>query len=268
MVGRLRRVPGSTDPLALRTLCKVELQDDLPHFDGMEDRLLRHLARQPNLRHLTHFALASIAEALVDLMLRAASKAREPHLKDYCALLRDPQDAATRAVIEGKRVDRTRLVSLFRQHSTAEALLRSRSPVLLQQLPRGMARLERKMAAGQVPVENIELLKDQKYATEYLLAEWLGRHGEARATQQYEHVEMIVKNECREAYDAARPGGEPFGQKMLAEVRRRVRQRYDQDHTRLFDCSYEHLLGLTGILTEECKVWWSEPFELPEEGTL
>jgi hypothetical protein len=47
---------------------------------------------------------------------------------------------------------------------------------------------------------------------------------------------------------------------MLEDVRRRLRERHERDCEHLFDCMYEHLLGINGIETEKCSVWWSKQF--------
>lgn len=53
---------------------------------------------------------------------------------------------------------------------------------------------------------------------------------------------------------------------MLNSVRIRLRGRYEnQIRPLLSDCIYEHILGVTAILTEKCKVWWSKEFEIPSE---
>ena len=74
---------------------------------------------------------------------------------------------------------------------------------------------------------------------------------------------MLVRNECQEAYDAAHAASDGGGSRMLTEVRQRLRERHVGGRDELFGCAYEHLLGVAGMLTEDCTVWWSERFELP-----
>jgi hypothetical protein len=77
-----------------------------------------------------------------------------------------------------------------------------------------------------------------------------------------------VRNECQEVYDLTRTNSRLFGNDMLMEVRKRLRDRHLRDiHGHYGNCLYEHLLGISGILTEECKLWWSEEFKIPEEIT-
>ena len=49
---------------------------------------------------------------------------------------------------------------------------------------------------------------------------------------------------------------------MLIELRTKLRSKLKENIT--FDCQYIHLLGVAGILTEECKIWWSEKFKIDD----
>lgn len=264
MFNCLRDGNGITDAIILGVLGKTTLQDNLPHLDGVEDRLIRHLHEVETLQGLPYSALGAIAQALVNIVFRAASHACDPLLRDYCAILNDPGTAEAQAVIQGKRINPGRLHQLFAEHSTSTALLRARSPAVLAQLPPGMSVLERKMARGMIPVRSVELAKDHKYSTEYQLVKLLNKYGPERAEEFYQHLRLMVKTECHEAYDAAEQADEPFGQQMLGDVRHRLKSRYQLERDTLLGCTYEHLQGVAGVLTEECEVWWSLPFDIPD----
>jgi len=264
MLNCLRDGNGSSDATILGVLGKTTLQDNLPHLDGVEDRLIRHLHEVEPLQGLPYSALAAIAQALVNIVFRAASHACDPLLRDYCAILNDPGTTEAQAVIQGKRIHAARLRQLFDEQSTPAALLRARCPAALAQLPPGMGILERKMATGMIPVRSVELAKDHKYSTEYQLVKLLNKYGPKRAEEFYQHLRLMVKTECQEAYDTAERPDEPFGQQMLGDVRQRLRTRYQFERDTLLGCTYEHLQGVAGVLTEECEVWWSLPFDIPE----
>ena len=127
--------------------------------------------------------------------------------------------------------------------------------------------MELKMSAGGISIEAIQLAKDHKYSAEALLAGWLYKYEARTATERYEHLSTIVKTECQEAYDKYCHEGDSFGKKMLEDVRKRLRVRHENDRKHLFDCMYEHLLGIAGIETEKCPVWWSKQFKSEVETT-
>jgi len=56
--------------------------------------------------------------------------------------------------------------------------------------------------------------------------------------------------------------GDPFGPLMLIDVQDRLKRIAETQPARVHRQSYDLLVGVAGLLTSECKVWWSEPFEL------
>jgi hypothetical protein len=56
---------------------------------------------------------------------------------------------------------------------------------------------------------------------------------------------------------------------MLNEVRSRLLT-LSLDRPHVFGLKYEHLLGFVSLATQQCHVWWSDPFEIPEvpDGAL
>ncbi len=121
------------------------------------------------------------------------------------------------------------------------------------------------MAAGDVSAQNIRAAKDHKHSAEALLIEWRYKHGASDANRKFDQLKLIVGNECREVYDQVFSEDDSFGQKMLIEIRNRLRNRITREPNLFFGCTYEHLLGIAGILTEMCEVWWSQEFEIPSE---
>ena len=108
----------------------------------------------------------------------------------------------------------------------------------------------------------MNLQKDNKYAAEKHYISWIHKHGEDKAKKQYEQVKLIVQNECQGAYDETKNTTEEFGTEMLKDVRKRLKGRITNDRNSFFGCKEEHLLGMSAILTEDCKIWWSEKFDI------
>lgn len=156
----------------------------------------------------------------------------------------------------------------FDTHEKFPALLKSYNQPSLSELVPGMRRMELKMIKGEISLSNINLAKNHKFSAEYLLNQWLFKYGSRKADSQYQHLRNIVWTECQESYDSSYIEAKTFGTDMLKELRKRLRDRYNQNRQVLFDCTYEHLCGVVGILTEECVVWWSVKFDIAEEETL
>jgi len=78
-------------------------------------------------------------------------------------------------------------------------------------------------------------------------------------------IENVVLAECDDANLRASQTGETFGSIMLIDVQNRLKQIAKNDPARVHRQPYDLLVGVAGLLTSECKVWWSVPFELEVE---
>jgi hypothetical protein len=75
-------------------------------------------------------------------------------------------------------------------------------------------------------------------------------------------IENVVLAECDDANLRAKQKGNPYGQAMLIDVQDRLKRISETEPARVHRQSYDLLIGVAGLLTSECKVWWSEHFEL------
>lgn len=259
--------------LTIKTLQKVLLEDS-PGLEDINSRLFRALACCPQVAHLTSQQVLKIAEALIDNTLKAAALSKSSPREEYLFLLKNPEKERTNLTIQGKKITIEQVLELVNLNvsivsdSCSTVLLPTQDQPSLSELPKGMRKMELKMIAGDISVANINLAKSHKFSAEHLLNQWLFKHGIKRADSQYQHLRNIIWTECQEAYDEVYMECEPYGTYMLKELRRRLRDRYNQDRQHFFECSYEHLCGMAGILTEECLVWWSPEFEISAEEML
>lgn len=143
-------------------------------------------------------------------------------------------------------------------------LLRHQDPTDISDVSRGTKIMELKMQAGEIFSQNIDHTKDCVASAEAIGIAWLQKHKSDRAKAQYEHIRMLVRTECIEAFNATKKDNEEFGEEMFDYVWNQLKTLYQIDENNLFGCRFEHLLGFAGILTEECKVWWSKTFDIPE----
>lgn len=254
-----------TEEQVLDVLCIIELQENLPKFEDLESRVARSIQQHYDIGDAGFTDLLLAAKALINKTFEAASLEYLSPKQAYFALCNNPLKERTNGIIDGKRIDREIVETILSANLSFHVLLRSTRKISISELPAGMDILEIKMAKGDISVENINLLKDQKFSSEYLLAQWLGKHGSQKAEKQFTHVSSIVRSECAEARDISMNGSQAYGTKMLIEVRKRLRERYSYDPGLFLGCQYEHLLGMAGILTEMCEIWWSEKFELIKE---
>ncbi len=252
--------------LVLNVIRRITLNDDLPKFEDLDLRIAQTIPVYYSCKDASLDQLMSAANELINQSLRAGSLANVTPLRNYFSYCADPQRAKIASTIDGKRITISKTLSLLEKSINTLNLLQTREPFKIDKIPSTARVLDRKMVRGNISYQNIELTKDQKYSIETLLEKWLYKYGSVEANKKFNHLKAMVANECAEVYDEVKQDDDNFGTKMLVEVRKRLRSRYETQQHLFFDIQYEHLLGIAGILTELCEVWWSNYFDIKAES--
>jgi hypothetical protein len=250
----------------LCTLDKLVLEDDLPKLNNYTDPLVKLLGEFEEYSQLSYPRLTSLCNHLINCMSEAGSKNIDDPLRQYFAYLDNPEESLTQAVIENKRITKERLKEILVVDWENPAYLTTWTNDSVKYLAEGYKILEAKMAAGKISFQDVNLAKDHKASTEYLLLSWLNKYPLDEADKRYKHLKTIARTICQEVYLEKKRDGDCFGEEMLLEIRKRIREEYEKEKGALFGIRYEHLSGFVGMLTEECKVWWSPEFDLSALG--
>ncbi|MBN2267131.1 MAG: DUF4297 domain-containing protein [Candidatus Babeliaceae bacterium] len=121
-------------------------------------------------------------------------------------------------------------------------------------------KLQKKMRRGDLNSQ-IPTMEHRSIAAESKLMEYAHKKPgeiEAYLTQ----LEGVVQGECDEAYLHAGLSGKINGPQMLDDVYNRLRQKAELHCDLVLRQPYELLIGVAGLLSGECTVWWSEHFDL------
>lgn len=247
----------------INIISKVEIDDKLPKFEDVELRLSQLIPQfYPESRNANLELLILTARELINLAFQAGSLANISSLQIYFAYCKDPKQKNDLSIIEGKRINSPNVQNILKHSDLSKVLLKSRKNTSIENLPKSTSLVDLKMTKGNISYTNIQLTKDHKYSLEYLLDIWLYKYGVRETNERFNHLKSIVANECAEVFDKTYKKDEPFGQLMLNDIRTKLRDRLEKEKHLFFECEYEHLLGMTGILTEMCEVWWSDHFDV------
>jgi hypothetical protein len=135
--------------------------------------------------------------------------------------------------------------------------------VLALGAPRPPAVLEQKLERGGL-AEEIDYMRARERAAEaHLLEDAIRRPDNYPALLA--QLEEIVLGECSEAHLRARQGSELYGPAMLIEVQDRLRELARSRPEMIGGHTYECLIGMAGLLTADCRVWWSARFPVVVE---
>ncbi len=251
--------------VVIKVLTKLSLEDQLPRLRDIELRLVYDLQDIEGIGDPHYSQLYDTARELSVLTSEAASLGNDSPLFDYIPLFENPKDEKTRLIINGKKITKVQLIDVIKSCCSKPILLKSHNYITLDKFPNGMKKMELKMAAGGVTSKKIGLMKDWKISADALVTEWFHKNQE-EANYNYDHIRMIINTESQFAHDSVEKTDELYGMPMFFEVSRRIEKRYDQESKDvLLGCLKEQLLGFAGVLTEECTLWWSSEFEIPEE---
>jgi hypothetical protein len=249
---------------ALEVLKKLRL-DMTPPLANMDQPLLEALATCPLVgQNHPYSSLKSIANTLIAEVLQASSKEHASCKAHYFAVCRSPEQAQTESLIAAKRFARSRVDEVIRRGFGHGPRAGATTPFSVDQLPEGTRVQQAKMTAGGIVIDDVDEAVQQRHAAEYIASTWLNKYGVPKANAKYQDVRSAVLTECNEAKVQAACGGGQFGPAMLRLVKERVRALHASEGSRLHDLRYDQLLGIAGILTEECRLWWSEKFDLSE----
>jgi hypothetical protein len=230
-----------------------------------EVALVDQIATIINARHHRLDTLKKLTYDLLDIALNASRQTSASAQSIYYQWLVDPQVSIVDATIKSKTINLIMVQEIVNKWLNSTLMLEGTNPITLCDLPRGLSRMQKKMAKGGISCENIALMKDLNNSTFKLLSEWGYSYGKKKTDERIEDLRLMVQRECQTAYDLCYNNSSPFGKEMLREVRKRLQVRESEIKQKYIDCSIEHLEGMTGILTEKCTVWWSEQFEIGGE---
>ena len=217
---------------------------------------INHLPQFKELEDLTADRLQQVASDLIGVIAEASALASKDPSRHYMHLAtmdtKDPQLAAKRIDVATFTLKCRELrVPLFKY-------LKDLTCQPLQVDTKTMDRFQRKLDAGGL-ADFAGNLHSQALSAHAVLLETATRHDGNDLVVQVEHV---VQNECAEAELRAKQKGSPYGSMMLVDVQDRLKKVASERPQIAGKVAYETLMGMAGLLTEECTVWWSERFDL------
>ena len=123
-----------------------------------------------------------------------------------------------------------------------------------------LSKLKKKMIRGELTFQ-IETMEHRSLSAEQRLMEIAIRKPD-NIEEILIQLVSVVKGECDEAYHHASLSGKVIGPLMLDDLFMRLKKKANTEL--VYKEPYETLIGIAGLLTGECKVWWSEIFDLEE----
>lgn len=229
-----------------------------PTYRAFEDELCqRHVAAMPECASMNASALAAVREALIMRIAQASSLVSADPDRDWIGLAaRANEDPYLLA----KRVTTNDVVLTVRDTNFSGSGFLPRFVSLnLGDAESKLDTLSKKMIRGGL-APRYEVMRRRALTAEQALLDLSTRPNDGKVLLS--QIENTVLAECDDANLRASRNGGCFGPEMLIDVQDRLKRIAESEPERVCRQSYDVLVGVAGLLTSECKVWWSEPFEL------
>lgn len=251
--------PSSSEIISV--LSRINLRDDLPQLAGVQRDLCDAIGNaHPDFGAAGFQQITAAAGALTQLALLASSRGDVDANHGY-AYVEGNADGEQRNIIDGKRISRATVEMTIRGCIAPPASLLPANAVDPDALsPDSVTLMERKLIAGNLSATTVGLAGDLRRSTQVQALQWMAKFGDAKGREHYHHVSTMVLSECSAAAEASNTLGGVDGRGMYTRLRAGLATRLgDPD---VLGSSLEHLLGHAFILTAQCKVWWSAPFDV------
>jgi hypothetical protein len=247
----------------IAALSKVRLEERKTGIDQPELDLVRALGEIETLGNQSVLELYRMADAIRSHIWNVSSLALDGYVLETHAVVEDFASHVEELRTRRKRLDRELMATLtIPAASDHQELLSIREFIARESIPPGLGRMELKMAAGGIGYADVEQMKDDVASLERTFLGWKEKFGLAEANRRLAHFQYLANRAAREAEAKTSTGSSAYGPAMLTDLRGRVRTTTTGERDSLFGCRSEHLVGTAGLLSEECKVWWSTDRDL------
>lgn len=247
----------------IAALNKVRLEERKTGIDQPELDLVRALGEIETLGNQSILELQRMADVIRSHIWNVSSLAVDAYVLETHAVVEDFAGHVEVLRTRRKRLDRELMATLTTPAaSDHQELLSIREFIARESIPPGLGRMELKMAAGGIGYTDVEQMKDDVASLERTFLGWKEKFGLAEANRRLAHFQYLANRAAREAEAQTSTGLGAYGQAMLTDLRGRTRVTATGEKDSLFGCRPEHLVGTAGLLSEECKVWWSTDRDL------
>lgn len=256
----LRTHCGCTENELAAVLRRVSFQVGPPREHMLEVVAHRHLPQCPQCCRMPAVDLDACFDTLAQIVSRASSRDVRDGSQDFWAVAGgDGADPYVRA----KRITVASVCEILDDLRGAPFVYSTiQDPLKLGGGTDYLSVMEKKLLRGGL-AEYIGLMSHRAESAERYLIEMqiLDPIGfDAKLNQ----LLSVVKAQCEEARLDASATGTPYGEQMLRNVHKRLKELVTTRQEMVLGEEYDLLAGVAGLLTGDCKVWWSEKFKLEE----
>ena len=231
-----------------------------PTERAYEDELCQsHISTLDDCRSMSASALEQVMEALIATLAKAASLVSSDPSRHWVGLT---MNVSPDPYLLAKRFTKEHVILVVRDCLEASfRYLPSLASLELGEASGKLDILQKKLTKGGL-ASRYEALRRRSLSAEQELLDLATRPDQGNKVCS--QIENVVLAECDEANLRASQTPAPFGPVMLIDVQDRLKKVAEGEPAKVCRQPYDLLVGVSGLLTSECKVWWSEQFSMEE----
>lgn len=229
-----------------------------PSLEDIDSNIIHeHISKIPKCSNLTIWQLEGILKYSIGMVFEKSSKIIEDSIIHYVKFVKD-----------GKK--KSKLQEVYSKEITSETikfLIDNVNPVYLKSLSipsmelkeGSIGIMQKKMNLGKINQMEIDIMEKLSYATQvHFLEEYNKQNGTTDVIKtQLSQLEMIVTNEAAESRTETIKEDSSYGAEMMKRLESRLSTLSINRQEDIFHKKYEILKGMVGILTSDCKIWFS-----------
>lgn len=250
------------DQSALFATCKRVRIVLGPPLDGFEASIAHeHLPELDGCRALAPYELDGLRDELIQTVFRASSVAVTDPSKHWCCVL--GEDHLNPRLRQKRLSTNDCIADALAERKFVFRFAPSDGALKLDGSKSGLRVLAKKLRKGGV-LNQVDAMRARTLSAEGHLLGLVAQDAD-NARRVIDQLRGVVQGTCSDAEAVASAKPEPWGLDMYRHVVKRLEGVAENQPDLVFRQPYECLMGVAGLLTEECKVWWSPTFNVEEE---
>lgn len=237
-----------------------------PSMDDIESKILTdHLGSLKECSNTLLPQLRIILDSIINKVYFASSKRTLNPIKDYIALTDGNFELLEYVEINTKRITKDTIRKVLREDVNKNLFLKSRNGFPESDFSKQNSNLmKHKMHCGMIDGDSIEIMDDlMSSAEDYFFEKYYKTNNPPKTIDELDQIRTIILNQANEAKSRCKNKEKIYGTIMLHSIEDRLEKITEKRSEHVYYCPYEILKGLVGILTNECKIAFSEE---PEGG--
>lgn len=240
----------------LKILQKIEIHKG-PGIDDIENKVIEHLYKLPDCESLLKWQTNDILQQLEKQVSEKSSKVVRDSIKDYLPFVKEGKRKQRQIELESKEITSNIVEQII--NSINPIYLKSNTTSSLAIKQSNSEIMKKKMIVGGIHEMAIDSIQKLSYSAQVSFFEKYNEtNGNSKEiSKELDQLELILTNEASEAKTETQNDSSPYGNNMLTSIETRIKTINRDRPYDVFNIKYELLKGAIGILTGDCKIWFS-----------